>query len=148
MIRTARFFPTVSQRSLAGTARRSARGFSLLEITLVLVIIGILMAVAALNFGVFGGKARVRATKTTIGVVKQALEAYKLENGAYPDTWNTLLASKMLDTSKKNFDAWDRPLRYQIPGRNGQAFDLISTGEDGQPGTPDDISVWNLEDIK
>ena len=140
--------PAVPTSIVSRKRPASRRAFSLLEITLVLVIIGILMAVAALNFGVFGGKARIRATKTTLGVVRQALEAYKLENGSYPDTWNSLVASKMLDPTKKNFDAWDHPLRYQVPGRNGQPYDLISMGEDGQIGTPDDLSVWTLEDIK
>lgn len=136
----------ISTAAVAFRPRTARAGFSLLEITLVLVIIGILMAVAAFNFVGQGDKARIRATKITLGVVKNGLDVYKTDNGNFPDTWNTFLASKIMSPDKKLEDAWTQALRYSAPGRNGKPYDLISVGPDGQAGTPDDISVWTMDD--
>ncbi len=88
--------------------------FSLLELTLVIAIIGVLMAVAALSLGGFGERANVRATKMTLNVVKRALEAYKLEEKSFPPTVQLLKATKYLE-DKKVLDAWNEELIYIVP---------------------------------
>ena len=126
-------------------ARRVARGFSLLELTLVLAIIGILMAVAAVNILGQGTKAKIAATKATINVVGNALKQYNLDNSAYPQSLNALISAKLLD-NKKIQDGWKRDLYYDARGRNkDQPFILGSSGEDGVIGNEDDINIWTMD---
>lgn len=127
------------------TARRVARGFSLLELTLVLAIIGILMAVAAVNILGQGTKAKIGATKATINVVGNALKQYNLDNSAYPQDLRSLISAKLLD-NKKIQDGWKRDLYYDARGRNkDQPFILGSSGEDGIIGNEDDINIWTMD---
>jgi len=122
----------------------AARAFSLLELTLVLAIIGILMAVAAYSIFGQGEKAREKATWATMNVVKTAIQQYQLNTASYPGDLTALQAGKTpyLEPTKKLVDGWNNPLIYQTPGHDGQPFDLFSKGADGALGTPDDISIW------
>lgn len=130
--------------TLRQTPRRTTRGFSLLELMLVLAIIGVLMAVAAVNVLGAGTRAKARATMATMATIKTQLAAYQLENSNYPPDLRTLVTAKYLD-DKKNADGWGRALYYAAPGLNNKPYDLISYGEDGQGGNPDDIDVWTME---
>lgn len=124
---------------------RLARGFSLLELTLVLAIIGILMAVAAVNILGQGTKAKIQATKATINIVSNALKQYNLDNSAYPPDLKTLQNAKLLD-NKPIKDGWRRDLYYDPHGRNkDQPFILGSSGEDGIVGNEDDINIWTMD---
>lgn len=126
-------------------ARRMAKGFSLLELTLVLAIIGILMAVAAVNILGQGTRAKIQATKATINVVSSALKSYNLENSSYPPTLQTLIDAKLLD-NKKIQDGWKHQLYYEPRGRSkDQPFVLGSPGDDGIIGNEDDINVWTMD---
>ncbi|MDX2146063.1 MAG: type II secretion system protein GspG [Planctomycetota bacterium] len=138
-------FTMSSSRTPATLVRppRARRAFSLLELTLVLLILGVLTAVAAVSLGGFSSRAKVRATRVTMDVVRNALETYKTEKNTYPPSLETLVSAKYLDETKKPMDGWDQRFRYQVPGRNGKPFDLLSVGEDGQVGTEDDLDVWD-----
>lgn len=125
--------------------RRMARGFSLLELTLVLAIIGILMAVAAVNILGQGAKAKISATKATINTVSSALKQYNLEYSAYPADLRTLVSAKLLE-NKPIRDGWQRDLYYDPRGRNkDQPYILGSSGDDGVMGNEDDINVWTMQ---
>lgn len=132
-------------RSTLRPRRRFARGFSLLELTLVLAIIGILMSVAAFSIIGQGEKAKVRASQATIKTIKAALEQYNLENSTYPPDLRALVSSKFLE-NKKIQDGWKHDLYYNAQGRSKeQPFILGSMGPDGQMGNEDDINVWTME---
>lgn len=125
--------------------RRMARGFSLLELTLVLAIIGILMAVAAVNILGQGTRAKISATKATINTVSSALKQYNLEYSAYPPDLKVLVTAKLLE-NKPLKDGWQHELYYDPRGRNkDQPYILGSSGEDGVMGNEDDINVWTMQ---
>ncbi len=127
-------------------AVRSARGFSLLELSLVIVIMGLLMTVAAVSLLGAGTRAKIATTKQSMHQIKSALQQYQLNENVYPVDLDALVKGKTpYLEDKKNADGWDQPLRYATPGRDGKPFSLISAGEDKQFGTEDDIDVWNIE---
>lgn len=127
------------------SGRVGARGFSLLELTLVLVILGVLMAVAAFNVLGQGEKAKITATRATLATIKNAINQYQLEQSAYPPDLNTLVVVKILEAGKLN-DGWKRALVYDPAGQSPeQPFILFSRGPDGQAPSSDDISAWEMQ---
>lgn len=115
-------------------------GFSLLELTLVLAIIGILVAMVAVNIAGAGSRAKIKTTKAALEVVASQLKSYHLEYSAYPPTLDILVTAKFLDASKALKDAWDSPFVYEPRPHGTEQFTLVSTGEDKQVGTEDDIA--------
>lgn len=129
-------------------ARRSlARGFTLLEMMLVVVIIGLLAMVVVINFAGQTDKVKTQLTKTSFTQVKNALIQYSTEKGSYPPTLQDLVTAKMLDKIPQ--DGWKHQIFYAFPGnsadRENQPYDLYSAGKDGVSGTADDISVWTMD---
>lgn len=129
--------------------RRTLPGFTLLEMMLVVVIIGILATVVVVNLAGGAGEARKGATVTIISQVKSALTQYYGKHGAYPVSISQLATGTNPLLEKMPKDAWKRDLIYIVPGiEPGRPYTLYSMGEDGQQGTPDDINVWNLDELQ
>lgn len=124
---------------------RAARGFSLIELTLVIVILGVLMSVVAVNVLGQGEKAKVRATKVTMDTIRTQLDAYHLEYSAYPPNLQLLQQLPgFLSDAKPIKDGWKRDLAYNTPGRNNRPYDLISSGGDPAD-VSDDIDIWTMD---
>lgn len=131
------------------------RGFTLLELLVVMVIIGLLAGYVAPKYFAQVGKSEVKTAKAQIVSLEKALDQYRLDTGHYPNTDQGLAAlySKPGDESKWDGpylkkevppDPWGKPYIYKQPGEHGE-FDLLSYGKDGQPGGSDDaadISNW------
>lgn len=126
--------------------RLHARGFSLLELTLVIAIMGVLMAVAAINLIGGADDAKVETTKASMKVIKDQLQQYHTRNNGYPPTLQTLITGTSSLQQGADLDSWDQPFYYSPVGRSGapkeQGFTLISAGPDNQMGTEDDIDIW------
>jgi general secretion pathway protein G len=141
--------------------RHAARGFTLIEIMVVVVIIGLLAAFILPN--VFGNVIRAQKAKVKgdIQGIETALTMYKLDNYKYPstDVGLTALSQRPNDPTVRNWreggyiqrvskDPWGNPYQYIYPGLHGQEYDLYSFGADGQEGGEGDnadIGNWNLE---
>jgi len=127
----------------------AARGFSLLEITLVLVIIGLLMGVAAINLVGGAAKARIRTTNATMNVYKTAIQSYMVDHAdSPPATLAALVDGKYVEadnTGGPPMDAWKVAFYYNpTPDEAGHPFQLISGGSDKEIGTPDDLNLWRI----
>ena len=137
-----------SAESGFGSLRRSAEyGFTLVELLVVIVIIGLLGTIVAIN--VFGalGTSNVAKAKADIATLESALDQYRLDNLTYPSTsdgLNALLSPPPGLAQPERYrqggyikklpdDPWGRAYIYTVPGRKG-AFDISSLGADGQPG--------------
>lgn len=126
-------------------ARRSSRGFSLLELMLVLVIIGVITAIAAVSLTGGGTRAKRLASYASMQVVKSAIDAYKLSHNVAPPTLAALQAgtTPYLDATKPLRDGWKQDFIYSPTSTKGMPFELFSKGEDMTFGTADDLSVWD-----
>ncbi len=133
--------------SLAANPRRA--GFSLLELMLVLAIIGVLTAVAAWSVFGQGERAKRKATRASMDVIKNALDQYHLDKSVWPASLSALQAgaTPYLNKDKPLLDGWKQPFLYQTPGSNGHDFDLISKGGNGQfeSGNGDDVDFWKTD---
>lgn len=121
------------------------RAFSLLEITLVLVIIGLLIAGAAVGLRGAGKRAKIRITKQRMAVIANFLDEYGMSENAYPVSLEQLVAAGYVEADDLA-DAWGSDLYYASPSvREERDFDLISNGPDREPNTADDIDYWGEE---
>ena len=135
--------------------RRGARGFTLLELLVVLVIIGLLAGYVAPRYFSQVGKSEVKAAQAQINALEKALDHYRLDVGRYPSTEQGLKALVEPPQGEAKWrgpylqkaiplDPWGRAYQYKSPGEHGE-FDLWSFGKDGQPGgTGDgaDVTSW------
>ena len=126
---------------------RIAAGFSLMELMLVLAIMGILMAVVAVNIMGVGEKAKIKATKQSLMTIRNALQTYHLEQSAYPPDLRTLTTMKppLIDGSHLQ-DSWKTDFMYDPHGPSAeQPFMLGSAGPNKTAGDDDDINVWTMD---
>ena len=139
---------------------RRRRGFTLLELLVVLAIIATLVAVVAPAIFRNVGDAKTDAAKSQIEILTLALDAYRLDNDSYPTSEQGLAALRVRPTagaSPHNWrgpylrkdappDPWGRPYLYVAPGvENPTSYDLYTLGRDGKPGGSDedaDITSW------
>ena len=139
----------------SGRQRARHSGFTLLELLVVMVIIGLLAGYVGPKYFAQIGKSEIKATRAQLDSLEKALDQYRLDTGHYPSTEQGLAAL----TAKPDNDArWDGPYlkktvpddpwghayQYKSPGEHGE-YDLYSLGKDGQPGGTNemaDIVSW------
>jgi general secretion pathway protein G len=141
---------------------RRERGFTLLEIIVVVFILSLLAAIVAPRIIGRTDDARIEATKVQIRNVETALKLFKMDNGFYPDTQQGLEAlvekpasgrvpqnykeGGYLEQRKIPLDPWGNPYVYVSPGLNGD-YDILSYGADGNEGGEGknaDIKSWDM----
>ncbi len=141
------------------TPFRAARGFTLIEIMVVVVILDILAALIAPNVISRIDDAQGAKVQQDIRAIESALKLYRLDSFRYPTSQEGLdaLVTPPQDASQKwpeggyldrlPKDPWDRPYIYENPGKQG-AFDISTLGRDGQPGgdgVDADIGNWDID---
>ncbi len=123
---------------------QSRPGFSLIELTAVLVIIGLLMAGAAIAVPGYLERARTRVTKTSMNTIKTTINTYSADNaGNAPENLQLLIPSYL--EVGADLDAWERTFYYLPTPGGANPFNLISAGPDGEFQTGDDINVWTMD---
>lgn len=128
--------------------RMMRRGFSLLEVMLVLAIIAIMTAAVAISISGMGERAKIKATKSMLGTIQSAIKAYQIDKSAVPASLQVLQQGgklSYLDPDKKLVDAWGEGFLYSPSPSNGHDYQLFSKGSDKQFQTADDIDVWKLD---
>jgi general secretion pathway protein G len=141
-------------------ATERTRGFTLLELLVVIAVIAILAGLVSPMIFRNVGDAKVSATRSQIEMLGLALDAYRLDNDYYPSTEQGLAAliqAPSVEPLPRNWrgpylrkgvpvDAWGRPYLYKSPGeQNPQSYDLLSYGRDGTPGgagEDEDLTSW------
>ena len=145
-------FPVLQTMS----SKKKFCGFTLIELMVVLVILGVLAALVVPSIIGRTDDARITAARTDIAALSQALKLYRLDNGAYPTAAQGLAALTQKPTTapipsnwkpyieKLPNDPWGRPYGYAQPGVKGE-IDVFSYGADGKPGGESadaDIGSW------
>jgi general secretion pathway protein G len=136
--------------------RRTA-GFTLLELLVVVVIIGLLAAFVAPKY--FGqiGRSRTQIAKAQIESFEKALDQYRIDTGHYPDTNAGLVALFVQPANEPNWhgsylkkgiplDPWSHAYTYKAPGSDNREYEIVSFGNDGQQGGSGedaDVVSWN-----
>ncbi|PSU05090.1 type II secretion system protein GspG [Photobacterium gaetbulicola] len=143
--------------------QRKQRGFTLLEVMVVIVILGVLASLVVPNLLGNKEKADQQKVVTDISALEQALDMYRLDNSAYPTTdqgLEALVSKPSSSPEPRNYrdggyirrlpnDPWGNPYQYVMPGEHG-AVDIFSLGADGQEGGEGintDIGNWNMLDF-
>lgn len=138
---------------VAKTTKHS--GFTLLELLVVMVIIGLLAGIVAPRYFSQVGKSRVKAARAQIDSLDKALEQFRIDTGRLPTTEEGLAALNSAPPGMTNWegpylkravpqDPWGHPYVYVQPGTHQNDFDLESYGRDGQPGgTEEDADLGN-----
>ncbi|BCV64800.1 type II secretion system major pseudopilin GspG [Shewanella carassii] len=137
------------------------KGFTLLEVMVVIVILGILASMVVPNLMGNKDKADQQKAVSDIVALENQLDMYKLDNSVYPTTeqgLEALVEKPTISPEPRNYrdggyvkrlpmDPWGNPYLLMSPGEHGK-IDVFSSGPDGQPGTEDDIGNWNLQDFQ
>mgnify|MGYP003791077383 CR=1 FL=1 len=150
-----RVFPGAARSSVLdqGPTRRS-RGFTLIELMLVVIIIGIIAAIAIPRIAGRTEKARLTAARADLSALSTALDSFELDTGRFPTTEEGLDAlvrmpasltpedgwqGPYMRTREIPLDPWNREYHYKYPGEHGVDYDVYSSGPDGEEGTDDDV---------
>jgi general secretion pathway protein G len=132
-------------------------GFTLLELLVVVVIIGLLAAFVAPKY--FGqiGRSKIQITKAQIEAFEKGLDQYRIDTGHYPSSEAGLVALFVQPANEPNWhgpylkkgippDPWSHAYVYRVPGNDGREYDIVSYGADGQQGgaaEDADVVSWN-----
>jgi general secretion pathway protein G len=147
--------------SQSGQNSRLARGFTLIEIMVVVVILAVLGALVVPKILENVDKARMTRAQSDIRAIETALDLYRLDNFKYPNTEQGLeaLVKQPADPTITNYrtggylksvpkDPWNNPYQYASPGQDGAEYEITSLGRDGKPqgeGYDADISTATLD---
>ncbi len=125
--------------------RQREAGFTLVELMVVIVIIGLLATVVVINVMPAQDTARMRKAEADIATLEQGIEMYRLNRMNYPSAGDGLQALVSEGFVKRlPDDPWGNPYRYAVPGRDGQPFDVYTYGADGREGGEgDDADIGN-----
>ncbi len=128
------------------------KAFTLIELMLVVIIIGVLSAMVVPRLAGRSEQARAQAAKTDISSsIPLALDLYEMDLGSYPESLDSLRTRPGTGAEswrgpylkKKPIDPWGKPYIYKFPGEHNQnSYDLSSLGNDGKQGTDDDVVNW------
>lgn len=138
-----------------GFSKQRSRGFTLLELLVVMVIIGLLAGYVGPRYFSQIGKSEVKTARAQIDALGKALDQYRLDTGRYPSTEQGLAALNTPPAGESRWsgpylakdvpmDPWGKPYQYRSPGEHGE-YDLFSFGNDGNAGGADtaaDIVSW------
>ena len=142
-------------------AVKNSRGFTLLEVMVVIVILGILASMVVPNLLGSQERANIQKAVSDINALETSLTMYKMDNYKYPSTEQSLAAlvtETDIEPVARRFpqggyvkrlpnDPWGSEYQLLNPGERG-VMDVFSMGPDGEPGTDDDIGNWNLGDYQ
>jgi general secretion pathway protein G len=145
-------------------AARDRKGFTLIEILVVIIIITILASIVSVNVLRKPGEARISAAKLQLKELQTALQMYKAEQGHFPTQEQGLeaLVSKpttepipprypeegYLESRKVPLDPWKHDYVYLIPGREGEAFEIMTYSSDGEPGGTGEAADISTADLQ
>jgi len=131
-------------KQLFSFAARRSRAFSLIEIMVVVVIIGMLAGAVALSVGGFLSDAERSRVNSDLATLVDGIEAYYLKNRRYPTNEEGLSVLNLKNNNNK--DPWGRPYEYNSPGQEGP-YEVFTLGADGREGGEDenaDIYSWQI----
>jgi general secretion pathway protein G len=130
------------------TDRKSEKGFSLIELIVVMVILALLAGIVGYKYTRQIGQSKSQAAKIQIEKLHGALQMYLLDVGRYPDNLESLTQNPGIEAWNGPYlekelpkDPWGKTYQYRYPGMHGD-FDLFSLGPDGVDGGDDDIVSW------
>lgn len=132
-------------------------GFTLVELMVVIVIIGLLATVVAINVLPSQDRAMVGKARADISTLEQAVETYRLDNLTFPPSLDALVSAPAGLQNPERYrqggyirrlpeDPWGNPYQYRAPGQDGRAFDVWSFGADGREGgegNDADLGNWS-----
>jgi general secretion pathway protein G len=142
-------------RTQARLQRHRHAGFTLLELLVVMVIIGLLASIVAPQYFAQIGKSNAKVARAQIEAFGQALDQYRLDVGRYPNSEQGLASLRAAPTNVPSWrgpylkrevpnDPWGKAYQYKSPGQHGE-YDLVSLGSDAQPGgegEAGDVTSW------
>lgn len=154
-----KIFQNSSQSSIKTAGK--ANGFTLLEVMVVIVILGVLASMVVPNLIGSQDRANMQKAVSDINALETSISMYKLDNYDYPTTeqgLDALTAETDVEPLPRRFpeggyvkrlpsDPWGNEYQLLYPGENSQ-YDVFSMGQDGEAGTEDDIGNWNLSDFQ
>ena len=135
---------------------RKLGGYSLIELLVVLVIMGLLVGLVGPRLFSRVDSSKVETAETQVRMLKAAMQTFRLDMGRYPTTDEGLKALSINSASSERWngpyleeelplDPWGNPYALISPGGLG-VVDIFSNGPDGEPGTDDDIGNWNINE--
>jgi general secretion pathway protein G len=126
-------------RGYGMVSKRKNIGFSLIELLIVIVILGLLMSLVAPTMFSKVDSTKIKTAKAQMQMLQTALDTYRLDLGDYPKSINDLIQSDKAGwdgpylPKRIPLDPWNNAYVYKSPGPDGQLFQLLSLGKDGQP---------------